>query len=651
MYRKFPNLCSPLRIGDLVLRNRIESAPMAHPNITEDGLITPESIAFYELRAKGGAGVVTVSEAITHISTGKSHDRNINLEADYMIMGLTELAGAIKRHGAAAGIELSHGGYRAGADNAEKYAAIDDIRYSASAMTLPDGKKVTEMPKEIIREIVQSFEKGAALCKKAGFDMIMLHGGHGWLINQFLSPYSNKRTDEYGGPVENRARLALEILDSIRAAVGPHYPIEFRISAEEYLDGGYMLDEGIKIAKLVESRIDLLHVSTGNLISPKSRRTHPTMFDERGCNVFYSEEMKKHIRIPIVAIGALSDPGMMEKIIAEGKADMVAAARALLADPYLPRKAMAGLDEDITPCVRCNTCFAERFRVKTRICAVNPVIGSEIESRNTSRAASPKKVLVAGGGPAGMQAAITAAKQGHYAVLCEKTGELGGALKGEKHIPFKTDLHALIKSKELELKKAGAEIRLNTAVTRKYAENEAPDTLIVAIGAEPIIPAMEGIERANVIIAENAAAQTELIGKKVAIIGGGLVGCELGIHLANIGRNVTIIEMTDMIASNSNASLQRVVANELREQKLITIKLSAKALRIEDKGLLYIDNGGNEGFVEADTIINAVGRRSLYEQAEELLDSAPIVELVGDCIKPQSIREAIYRGHHAALDI
>ncbi|NLA86296.1 MAG: FAD-dependent oxidoreductase, partial [Clostridiales bacterium] len=579
MYRKFPHLSAPMQIGDIVLRNRMFSAPMAHPNITQEGLITPEAMAFYELRAKGGAAVVTVSEAITHYKTGKSHDRNINLNADYVILGLAETARVIKRHGAAASIELSHGGYRSNVDSSEKNSASQEIKYGASSTILPDGKKVLEMPKEVIHDIVTSFGEGAALCKHAGFDMIMLHGGHGWLINQFLSPYTNKRSDKYGGSLENRARLALEILDSVRGAVGPSFPIEFRMSAEEYVEGGYDFSEAIEFAKLIESRIDLLHVSTGNL-NFNFNRTHPTMFEERGCNVIYAAEMKKHVKVPVVTIGAISDPIMMEEIIASGKADAISMARALQADPFLPHKAVLGREEEITPCIRCLTCFADRFSTKSRICAVNPLIGSEITYRQICPAPLPKKVLVAGGGPGGMQAAITAAQRGHKVILCEKSGELGGAFKHEQNIPFKADVYNLIGSKELELRRAGVEVRLNTPVTEAYVEKEAPDALVVAIGAVPFRPPLDESGGPHVLMAEEGADRLDFIGNEVVILGGGLVGCELAIFLADNGRKVTIAEMTDTLAANSNSRQQSVVLRKLQEYNNIIVKTGFKGTRV-----------------------------------------------------------------------
>jgi 2,4-dienoyl-CoA reductase-like NADH-dependent reductase (Old Yellow Enzyme family) len=312
------------------------SAPMAFPDITAEGHVTKEAAAFYELRAKGGAAAVTLSEGIVHIKTGMSHSRHINLQDEGVLAGLTEAARSIKRHGAIANIELSHGGKYAGVDMA-KGAQGAQLRYGPSAETLPDGSTVEEMPVELIREIIESFGRGAALVKRAGFEMLLVHGGHGWLIQQFLSPASNKRKDEYGGSIENRARFALDVLDSIRAATGPGFPIEFRMSAEEYVPGGYDINEAIQFSRLIENKIDLLHVSTGSHENSFSR-THPTMFMERGCNVHLAAEIKRHVSIPVACIGALNEPGQMEEIIASGQADIVEMARALLQTRICPGK-------------------------------------------------------------------------------------------------------------------------------------------------------------------------------------------------------------------------------------------------------------------------------------------------------------------------
>jgi 2,4-dienoyl-CoA reductase-like NADH-dependent reductase (Old Yellow Enzyme family)/NADPH-dependent 2,4-dienoyl-CoA reductase/sulfur reductase-like enzyme len=650
MIRKYPNLCSPLKIGNVTLRNRMVSAPMAFPDITAEGHVTKEAAAFYELRARGGAAAVTLSECVVHIKTGMSHSRHINLQDEGVLAGLTEAARSIKRHGALANVELSHGGKYAGVDLAKKAGGPAPVRYGPSAETLPNGSKIEEMPKELIREIVEAFGKGAALVKRAGFDMVFVHGGHGWLIHQFFSPASNKRMDEYGcDTVENRARLALEIVDSIRAAVGPGFPIEFRMSGEEHIPGGYTIEDAIRFAKLLDPKIDLLHVSTG-AFENSFAITHPSMFAERGCHVHLAAAIKKHVKVPVACIGALNEPEQMEEIIASGKADVVEMARALLADPFLPRKVMLGQDDDIVRCIRCYVCLAERTHTQTRICSVNPIIGREYESRFALPASEPKKVLVAGGGPAGMKAAVTAAQRGHRVTLCEKSADLGGALKCVKVISFKKDLYGLVKNLEAQMRKAGVEIRLNTEVTQEFVEREAPDVLVLALGAASIVPSIPGIDSPKAILGTRLSEPGVAIGKKVVILGGGLVGCESAVHLAQQGKEVTLVEMMEDIAVEANVR-QRPILLDMLSRLQVKVKTRTRGVRVTDQGLVCTDDSGNETLFEADTVVVSVGQRALREAVNGLLDAAPEVVQVGDCVKPQKVTEALYRGYHAGLDI
>ena len=347
-------------------------------------------------------------------------------------------------------------------------------QWGASDTVRADGVKVKALSKAQIKDIVASYGKVAGLAKRAGFEMILVHGGHGWLINQFLSPYFNHRTDEYGGCLENRCRLASEILDAVRKAVGPAFPIEFRLSGSELFEGGYDLEEGIRIAMQLESKIDLLHVSAGTY-QRGFGDTHPSMFKEHGCNVYLAAEIKKHVSIPVATLGGLNDPEQMEEIIASGKADVVYMARALLADPFLPRKVMENRDEDIVRCLRCFTCMAERAATSTRRCTVNPLIGRELEGDEIQPAPVKKKVLVAGGGPGGLYAAWTAARRGHQVILCEKEEELGGILKSEIAIPFKKEMYQLTETYARFARQSGVEIRLGCEVTAEYVEKEAPD--------------------------------------------------------------------------------------------------------------------------------------------------------------------------------
>jgi len=650
MIRKYPNLCSPLKIGNVTLRNRMVSAPMAYPDITAEGYVTKEAAAFYELRAKGGAAAVTLSECIVHIKTGMSHSKHINLQDEGVLAGLTDAARSIKRHGALANVEISHGGKYAGVDLAKNLGGRIHARYGPSAETLSDGSRIEEMPKELIHEIVEAFGKGAALVKRAGFDMVFVHGGHGWLIQQFFSPASNKRTDEYGcDTIENRARLALEVLDSIRAAVGPGFPIEFRISAEEHIPGGYNLNDAIRFAKLLESKVDLLHVSTG-AHENSFAITHPSMFVERGGHVPLAAAIKKHVKVPVACVGALNEPEQMEEVIASGKADVVEMARALLADPFLPKKVMLGRDDEIVRCTRCFTCLAERVHTQTRICSINPIIGREYESRFAVPASEPKKVLVAGGGPGGMKTAITAAERGHKVILCEKSPALGGVLKCVRTISFKKDLYGLIKNLEAQMRKAGVQIRLNTEVTQEIVEREAPDVLVLAVGAAPIVPPLPGIHSPKVVLANNLSDEGIAVGKKVVILGGGLVGCESAVHLSHKGKDVTVVEMMNEVAVDANVR-QRPILLDMLAKLRVRVETRMKGVKITDQGLVCTDETGKEHLFEADTVVCSVGQYALREVVNGLLDAAPEVVQVGDCIKPQKVTEALYRGYHAGLDI
>ena len=638
MERKFKHLFSPLKLGNVTLKNRIISAPMTYPILTSDGCLTPEAIAFYELRAKGGAAVVTVSEVIVDSKYGKYYPIQVVLDAPNAKDSLALAARAVKRHGAIPSIELSHGGM---------YADSGDVSFGPCNAVV-DGRTVIGMTKEKIGEILGLYARAAKLCKEAGFEMILIHGGHGWLLQQFLSPSTNKRTDEYGGSLQNRARLALEVVDTIRAVVGPGFPLEMRISASEYTEDGYTFEDVVGFARLLKGKIDLLQVSTG-AHHGSFDRTHPSMFMPRGVNVHYAAELRKRVGIPISTIGALNEPQMLDDIIASGRADAVVMARALLADPYLPKKAMTNRDDEIVRCCRCFTCMAERLTTGLRICALNPVIGGEYELSFAPPPTKPKKVVVAGGGPGGMQAALTAAERGHSVILCEKSGTLGGALKSERGIPFKADLYGFIATKTRQLEAAGVEVRLNTEVTPALAATLAPDALIVAVGAEPVIPQIPGIDGDNVVIANALYEERERLGNKIVVLGGGLVGCETAVHLAQEGRDVTVIEMLRDVCLDANGRHRPILIAELG--KSVKCRTGLKGVRIDKSGLTCVDEDRNELFFKADTVVVAVGQRALRSAADSLRDCAPEVQEIGDCVRPAQVTQAVFRGHFAALDL
>ena len=651
MERKYPNLCKPIQIGNVTFRNRMFSAPMGGTDITADCTIGPKSTAFYELRAKGGAGAVTISECMVHPETDGSHAYHLDLSIVDSLASFTYTADAIRRHGAIPSVELSHSGQYAGTYLVDKNKKQGLSQWGVSPSVRPDGLEVKELTQEIIDDIVKSYGKVAGLAKRAGFEMIMIHGGHGWLINQFLSPYFNKRTDKYGGSLENRVRFAQEVLDSVREAVGPGFPIEFRLSGSELFEGGYDLAEGVEIAKLLESRIDLLHVSAGTY-QRGFGITHPSMFVPHGCNVYLAAEIKKHVNVPVATLGGLNDPAQMEEIIASGKADVVEMARALLADHELPRKVMANRDEDIVKCLRCFTCMAERAVTSTRRCTVNPLIGREIEGMEVIPVLKPKKVLIAGGGPGGLQAAITAAKRGHKVILCEKSDALGGILKGEQAIPFKYEMYELGNTLGKLAKDEGVEIRLNTEVTKEYVEKENVDALIIAVGSSPLTPPIPGLDGDNVVVVNNYYLEKDKVkdANEIVVLGGGLAGCEAAIHLAQEGKTVHLVEMRDSIAIDANVRHRPILLDEIEKQG-IRVHTEYKGLKVTTDGVICEDKNGNEVLVPGMSVICALGQRARRNVVDKLIDTAPYVAQIGDCVRPSTITTAVYQGHHAALDI
>ena len=636
MANKFPNLFSPLKIGELTMKNRIISAPMTYPILTSDGCLTPEAAAFYELRAKGGAAVVTVSELIVDGKMGKYYPVQVTIDAPNAKDSLAAAARAVRKHGAIASMELSHGG---------RFAITDGPAWGPVDVTEKGILVARKMTKAVIDGLLESYAKAAALCRDAGFEMLLIHAGHGWLLEQFLSPSINNRDDEYGGSPEKRARLAQEVISAVRSAVGPGFPIELRMSAEEYLENGYTFSDAIEFAKLIEDKIDLLQVSTGSHHGSFDK-THPSMFYERGVNVHYAAEMKKHVKIPVSTIGALGEPQMLEDIIDSGRADAVVIGRALLADPYLPRKAFAGRTDEIIRCCRCFTCMAERLITGLRVCSLNPVIGHEYEHNFAPPPVKPKKVLIAGGGPGGMQCALTAAERGHKVILCEKTASLGGALKAERGISFKTDLYKYIEVMALLIEKAGVDVRLNTEVSPGLAREIAPDALIIAVGSHPLIPQIPGIEKA--ILADDLPEAGDRLCKKVVILGGGIVGCETAVHLARKGHDVTVVEMKNDICEDANPRHRPLLLAEL--SKNVKCLTDTCAVRITDDGLVC-DTKDGETLIPADTVVCAAGRVSNSAAVEALADCAPYVDTIGDCVKPANVAQATFRGHFAAIDI
>ncbi|MCR4745602.1 MAG: FAD-dependent oxidoreductase [Lachnospiraceae bacterium] len=645
----YPNLFSSIRIGNLRLKNRIIAAPTSPSMITTEGFFTPEMAAYLEEKALGGCSVVTYGEAIPHSKTGKSHNKQLQLDAFGVRQGLTESTRLIHNAGGYANIQLSHGGIYGGLASVGGDIATCEKAYGPSECDMPAGH-VYEMPKELIYEIIESYGKAAKLCKDVGYDMVQVHAAHGWLFNQFLSPLFNKRKDEFGGSLENRARFLMLTLDEVRKNVGPLFPIELRMNGDDFQEGGLSLKDYVEVAKLLESKVDLFNISCGNHEDPAMFcRTHPNSFYPRGVNVYLAAEIKKHVKKPVACVGSLNDPAQMEEIIASGQADLVELGRALVADPYLPKKALEGKSDDINPCLRCYECFGATGQLEMIKCTVNPTQGQQLQEKcGFPKASMKKKILVAGGGPAGMEAAITAAKRGHDVTLAEKSSCLGGNLHAAGSAFFKEDIKKLREVLERRVERAGVKVLLNTEVDADFVKKFAPDTLFAAIGSDELRPPIKGIDGDNVIMAVDAELHPEKLGKRVAIMGGGLVGAEAACSFKHEGHEVSIIEMKPDVAMEVNSFYRGGLMPHVKESA--KLYLNTKVTEITDKGVM-VENAEGTFLVEADSVVCALGFRPKTARVDEICDEADEYYVIGDCSRVAMIYQAMDAGYHAACRV
>lgn len=646
---RYPHLFEPIRIGNLRLKNRIIAAPTSPSMITTEGHMTPEMCAYLEEKAKGGAAVVTYGEAIVHSATGKSHNKQLQLDSFGVKQMLKEATAMIHNAGAYANIQLSHGGKYGGLASVGGDQDVCEKAYGPSHEITPMGE-VFEMPKELIYEIVESYGKAAKLCKDCGFDMVMVHAAHGWLFSQFLSPVFNQRTDEFGGSLENRARFLMLTLDAVRKAVGPRFPIECRLSGDDLTEQGLNEEQCIEVAKMIEDKVDLFNISCGNHEDPEMFcRTHPSAFFPRGKNVYLAAGIKKNISKPVSCVGSLNDPAQMERIIASGEADLVEIGRALLADPYLPEKAYHDRADDITPCLRCYECFGETAKSEMVKCTVNPTMGHQWMERNERPVpAQKKRVLVAGGGPGGMEAAITAARRGHEVTLVEKSGQLGGNLHPAGAAFFKEDIAKLCELLIRRTQNTGVKIVLNTEVTPEYVRSFDPDFLVIAIGSNELVPPIKGIDGENVVMAIEAELHPEKLGKKVAIMGGGLVGSEAAIAFNEEGHDVSIIEMKGAVAEEVNSFYRGGLLPQV--EKAAALYVNTKVVEIVPEGV-KVERDGEVFIIGADSIVCALGFRSPYAVVDALAEEADEYAIIGDCANVGQIYQAINQGYFAALRI
>ena len=658
MESNYKHVFSPITIKGLDFKNRIEASPTLPFMATPDGMATPELVEYHRSFARGGAGIVTVGDSAVNFAYGKNHEAQLNLGTDEVITSLSRVVEGIARYGAMPSIELNHGGNN----------TFLKERHPYGASTLPSGVEeytaalegrlpieVKEMTQDQISNVIQDYANATHRCMAAGFKMVMVHGAHGHLLSQFLSPLTNKRGDRWGGSLENRARFPMAVLDAIRKKCGSGLIIEYRISLDEKTPGGLKPDEVIEFLKMIEGKIDIVHVSAG-LLSVPSLMHHliQPYYLPHQYNVHYAEMVKKNINLLVTTVGSIMNLDHAEKILFEGWADFVAMARPLLADPEMIRKSVFGKKEHIRPCIRCNWCAGTLLPTR---CSVNPLMGRNIEYPTENAIASAgkkKRIVIVGGGPAGMQAALTAIKRGHGVVLYEMTDHLGGMLVTGSKLPFKEDLRNYLEWLIAQTKNSGATIKYNTEVTADIIKNEKPDALIIAVGATPFIPNVPGIDRPNVHWAGDVDTGKVKAGENVIVVGAGLTGVETALDLAQQGKRVTIIEMMGPDAIIKDAPMiTRYGLLELLAENKIKIIPHTKMETITDTGIRAIDHHFNSKDYSADTIILATGMKARKEKVHELRRLIPETEvsIIGDCYQPRNLFSATHDGFNSVVEI
>ena len=650
----YPHLFEPITIRNITFRNRIFSTPNCCFGENSG------NVAFFENKAKGGAAVVTLSESAVspkYDVQDPGFGMSLARRGDSNKARLGDITLAIKAFGAVPSIELNHHGMYARPDKNGGINPIGPVGFIRDR----DGVEVLPMDEAMIEEAIEDYAVSAAFAKRCGFDMVMVHLGHGWLPAQFLSPRTNTRTDRWGGSLENRARFSVEVCKRIKERCGENFIIEARISGDEFIENGMHVKDACEFAEIIQDYVDIINVSCG---IHDDRSTVGQMFPmsgfvEAGCHVEMAAEIKKHVHIPVSLISGINTPELAEKILAEGKVDIIGMGRALICDPEFPNKARHGHPEDIVHCMRCNYCIADLAfdplpwgQNKQFGCAANPKIARDLMIARMAEPKASRNVVVVGGGPAGLNAAITAAERGHKVTLLEKSDALGGNLKIMECEPKKHDMVLYRDYLVHQLEKNGVEVHLNTPATRELVQSLKPDAVICAVGSNIMIPPIKGIDRDKVLTFMDAFYKPDSLGKDVIIVGGGIVACEAALCLADHDpeRKIHLIEMRDVLCDPNYVHHYNTMIPVLDKHLQIDYRVSTRCIAATDTSVTVVKDGIEET-LNTESVVFATGLTPNKKLVEELRDSALDFYPVGDCVNATIIKNATRAGYFAAMNI
>lgn len=635
----FPRLFEPGRIGTLEVRNRIIGAPMERNYCNRDGSVTQRYVDYLEARARGGVGLF-FTEASYVDPRGKGRTYELGIHDDAMLPGLTRLVQAVHRHGAKIGLELNYGGRVV----APEVSGLQPWAPSPVPCLMSGGAMPHVLTLEEIQRILGEFGEAARRCREAGCDILEIHGAHGYLIGQFLSPVTNRRTDAYGGPLTNRMRFLLEVIGEVKRQVGDDFPVAVRVSADEYVDGGIVLPDTIETAKAMEAAgVHLIDVSGGNyeaafmIVQP--------MEIPLGCHVPLAAQIREAVKIPVSVAGRINDPTFAEQVLADGHADFISLARALHADPEFPTKARQGRLEDICYCMACNQGCIDVLSQQIPIyCTINTASGRERDFA-IRPAVRPRRILVIGGGPAGMEAARVAALRGHRVTLVERAAELGGQIRYAMRPTHKGEFGQIVRYLSHQIKAAGVEIRLKEEASLAGVQAEKPDVVVVATGARPHIPPIRGAEQPHVATLFDVYDGRVDIRGRVCLLGANLAGVELAEYLAQRDAEVILVDPGKAMAADAGLRAKWLLLERVQQHPQIDVRLNTTLEEIAADAVLLQSGGKTEWVRPVAHVILAAGGEAENRLLDALKREWPgELYAIGDCVYPRRLNEATYEG-------